>query len=278
LAPRKTIRYWTINASVFVVLSAHWLPHEWVLFTPYFPPQQAPEDFTEKKCQALVAHAVGRQPADLKIKLIRPWAVSAKLASAYRRVRVFLAGDAAHSLPPTGGLGLNTGVQDAHNLAWKLALAIRGLSGPKLLDSYERERRPIAQTNIRHSARNFDGMSDLLEVCGLHLNDLQRLQALQRSPGMLRLTGSAPPSSAVVSKALKRPSCLPRMAARGAGDRNYPADSWSKRRLYHLGPISALHHQMAPSSQAGCVPQPSTPISLSIHRPGAHPVSGSGAG
>src|SRR5665811_1288878 len=96
VAHRKGILYWIINPAAFGVLIAHWIPHEWVLFTPYFPPQQAPEDFTEKRCQALVAAAVGRQLADLRIKLIRPWAVSAKLASAYRRGRMFLAGDAAH--------------------------------------------------------------------------------------------------------------------------------------------------------------------------------------
>ena len=261
VAHRKGILYWIINPAAFGVLIAHWIPHEWVLFTPYFPPQQAPEDFTEKRCQALVAAAVGRQLADLRIKLIRPWAVSAKLASAYRRGRIFLAGDAAHSLPPTGGLGLNTGVQDAHNLAWKLALAGRGLSGPKLLDSYERERRPIAQTNIRHSAQNFDEMSDLLEVCGLNLNDLRRLQALQRSAAFCALPFAWQSTliDRLVSKALKKTSLFAMDGKRGEQARS----EFSRRipgqaRHYHfLGlDLGFLYQDGAVIAEAGRVPRP----------------------
>ena len=214
---RKSILYWTINPTAFGVLIAHWLPHEWVLFTPYFPPHQAPEEFTEEKCKELVADAVGRQPADLEIKLVRPWAVSAKQASAYRRQRIFLAGDAAHSMPPTGGFGLNTGVQDAHNLAWKLALAVRGLSGPKLLDTYELERRPVAETNMRHSARNFNDMSDLLQVCGLHLKDLRRLRALQQSPlfGLLPRNWQAAVINRLAGRQLRKTSLLAHDGERG---------------------------------------------------------------
>jgi 2-polyprenyl-6-methoxyphenol hydroxylase-like FAD-dependent oxidoreductase len=65
------------------------------------------------------------------------------VARAYRCNRVFLAGDAAHVWPPTGGLGANTGIQDAHNLAWKLAMVLRGDADEGLLDSYEAERRPV---------------------------------------------------------------------------------------------------------------------------------------
>lgn len=191
--------------------------------------------------------------------------MSAKLASAYRRGRIFLAGDAAHSLPPTGGLGLNTGVQDAHNLAWKLALAIRGLSGPKLLDSYERERRPIAQTNIRHSARNFDGMSDLLEVCGLHLNDLQRLQALQRSAAfrVLPFAWQATLIGRLVSKALKKTSLLATDGERGKQARSeFIRRIPGQARHYHfLGlDLGFIYQDGAVVAEAGCVPQPIDPI------------------
>jgi 2-polyprenyl-6-methoxyphenol hydroxylase-like FAD-dependent oxidoreductase len=265
VAYRKSILYWIVNQTAFGVLIAHWLPHEWVLFVPYFPPQQTLEDFTEKRCQELVAAAVGRQPADLRIKLIRAWAVSAKLASAYRRGRVFLAGDAAHSLPPTGGLGLNTGVQDAHNLAWKLAFAIRGVSGTKLLDSYERERRPVAESNIHHSARNFDEMSDLLEVCGLHLKDLRRMQALQRSTAfrMLPFAWQGILIDRLVSKALKKTSVLATDGKRGKQARS----EFSRRipgqaRHYHfLGlDLGFLYQDGAVITEAGRVPQPIDPI------------------
>ena len=64
-------------------------------------------------------------PDDLRIKAIRPWVLAARLARSFQQGRVFLAGDAAHSFPPTGDLGLNTGVQDVHNLAWKLAAVLK---------------------------------------------------------------------------------------------------------------------------------------------------------
>ena len=265
VAHRKSILYWTINPAAFGVLIAHWLPHEWVFFTPYFPPQQAPEDFTEKRCQALVAHAVGRHPADLKIKLIRPWAVSAKLASAYRRGRVFLAGDAAHSLPPTGGLGLNTGVQDAHNLAWKLAWVVRGLSGPKLIDSYDLERRPLAETNMRHSLRNFDEMSDLLEVCGLHLNYFWRLQALQQSTAfrMLPFAWQTTVIDRLGSRVLRKTSLLAEDGKRGKQARSeFVRRIPGQARHYHfLGlDLGFIYPNGAIIAEAGRVPQANDPV------------------
>ena len=120
-------------------------------------------------------------PPDLEIKLVKPWSLGAAVAERYRHGRLFLAGDAAHSFPPTGGLGLNTGVQDAHNLAWKLAAVLRDEAGPDLLDTYETERRPVARINLDHSVANFDQMSDLLQVVGLSLAQQERLQAAQNS-------------------------------------------------------------------------------------------------
>jgi 2,4-dichlorophenol 6-monooxygenase len=178
---RKSILYWILNPALLGVLIAHWLPDEWVLFAPYFPPQQSPHEFSEERCRRLVERAVGLAPDDLEIKLVRPWVLSAKLAARYRQGRTFLAGDAAHSFPPTGGLGLNTGVQDAHNLAWKLAAVIDERAGPELLDSYERERRPVARINLEHSVRNYERLSDLTRIAGLDLGQLRLLQAAQNS-------------------------------------------------------------------------------------------------
>ncbi len=80
---------------------------------------------------------------------ISPFRVNARRAEKYRVGRAFIAGDAAHIHSPTGGLGLNTGMQDGHNLAWKLALVVRGLADPTLLDSYEAERAPVADAVLR---------------------------------------------------------------------------------------------------------------------------------
>ena len=181
IARRQSILYWILNRSLIGVLIAQWLPDEWVLFAPYFPPQQAAAEFTEERCRTLVGLALGCTPADLRIKLVLPWALSAKLAGRYRRGRTFLAGDAAHTFPPTGGLGLNTGVQDAHNLAWKLAAVIDGRGGPDLLDTYEQERQPVARINLEHSVRNYERMSDLTRIAGLDLRYLGALQRTQRS-------------------------------------------------------------------------------------------------
>jgi 2,4-dichlorophenol 6-monooxygenase len=87
---------------------------------------------------------------DLQLEVLRHsrWQVESVLASHYRRGSVFLAGDAAHRHSPHGGLGLNTGIQDAHNLTWKLAAVLNEAADPALLDTYETERRPVARRNV----------------------------------------------------------------------------------------------------------------------------------
>ncbi len=93
---------------------------------------------------------------NLEVKVINrsTWRVSRQVASAFRNGPVFIVGDAAHRFPPSGGMGLNSGVQDAHNLAWKLAYVLRGWASEKLLDSYDAERRPVAHSNADWSVGN----------------------------------------------------------------------------------------------------------------------------
>ncbi len=184
---RKSILYWVLNEGLTGVLIPHWLPTEWVLFTPYFPPQQTPQDFTDARCRQLVRIACGLMPPDLRIQAAGAWALGSRLAETFRVGPVFLAGDAAHSFPPTGGFGLNTGVQDAHNLAWKLAAAIDGAAGPSLLDTYEAERRPVAAVNLDHSRANFFHMNDLTRIAGLDLIQLEKLQRVQHAGAFRRL-------------------------------------------------------------------------------------------
>ena len=83
--------------------------------------------------------------------------ISMRLAGAYRRGRCFIAGDAAHIHPPTGGQGMNTGIQDAYNLAWKLALVLRDVSPEGLLDSYEAERRPVGEDVVARTRTASEG-------------------------------------------------------------------------------------------------------------------------
>ncbi|HEX4498239.1 MAG TPA: FAD-dependent monooxygenase [Thermoanaerobaculia bacterium] len=119
----------------------------WVLHAPFDPARgEAAEDFTPERCRDLVARvALGAPELPVEILSVLPWRVAARLADRFREGRIFLAGDAAHVIPPLGGFGMNTGIADAHDLAWKLALTLRGQAGPALLDSYDAERRPIAR-------------------------------------------------------------------------------------------------------------------------------------
>jgi putative polyketide hydroxylase len=113
-----------------------------------------PADFTPEFCTALIRQGVGVPDLPVEVLGISPWEASAIVADRYRDGGVFLAGDAAHEMPPTGGFGLNTGVQDVHNLAWKLAAVLRGGADETLLDSYHAERQPLAQIITRSSLAN----------------------------------------------------------------------------------------------------------------------------
>ena len=119
-------------------------------------PRDAPADLSAAGLNALVAARTGR--ADIRVQSVS-WAseyqMNARLAERYRVGRAFLVGDAAHVHPPTGGQGLNTSVQDAVNLGWKLAAALGG-AADALLDSYEAERRPVAEAVLGLSTRLLD--------------------------------------------------------------------------------------------------------------------------
>jgi len=130
----------------------------WVINVSFFPDQgQRAEDFTEERCIALVRAAVGVPDLPLKIESVDmpAWDISARVADSFATRRVFLAGDAAHVMPPTGAFGASTGIQDVYNLAWKLALVLAGTAGPALLESYDAERRPVAEETVRQAMLRF---------------------------------------------------------------------------------------------------------------------------
>ena len=94
---------------------------------------------------AAMKRTIGLPDLDIEVHMINRWPLDAVVASRFKAGRVFLLGDAAHRMPPAGGNGLNTAIQDSYNLAWKLAAVIRGEAAESLLDTYEAERRPTAQ-------------------------------------------------------------------------------------------------------------------------------------
>jgi 2,4-dichlorophenol 6-monooxygenase len=118
-------------------------------------------------CAEIVRNAIGEDSASFEIRNAVPWTMTAQIAERYRAGRVFLVGDAAHRFPPTGGIGLNTGIQDAHNLVWKLRAVESGWGRPALLDSYGAERQGIAQSNSDQSLANAVKMVEVVQALGI---------------------------------------------------------------------------------------------------------------
>lgn len=168
--PRRAL-FWIIANPGFaggLVSTAD--PHRWQLTTAFDPTGESEADFTPERCIRLVRAAVGSDDLPVEIEAVASWEQGVGVAERYRDGRVFLAGDAAHVWPPAGALGANTGVQDAHNLAWKLAAVVQGQAGKGLLDSYEAERHPLATALapmiLRHQEARMTGAPEPVEMDG----------------------------------------------------------------------------------------------------------------
>lgn len=115
------------------------------------------EQMSEADMRAAIARALGCD-VEFNILSMMPWTRRELIAESYGTKRIFLVGDSAHQLSPTGGFGMNTGIQEAVDIAWKLEGALAGWGGPRLLQSYEIERRPVATFNVMEAARNLARM------------------------------------------------------------------------------------------------------------------------
>ncbi|MBB3589912.1 2-polyprenyl-6-methoxyphenol hydroxylase-like FAD-dependent oxidoreductase [Rhizobium sp. BK529] len=147
----------------------------WLLALQYFPEKgERPEDFDRNRCRELVEKAAGRAGVKAELVDARSWEMAAFLADRFSAGRCFLIGDAAHLMPPTGAFGGNSGIHDAHNLAWKLAMVVRGEANARLLDTYDAERRPVIAATLAQA--------------------LARLQQWFRDPA-----GRLPPAVAIVN-------------------------------------------------------------------------------
>ena len=155
-------------------------------------------DFTPERSAELVRTAAGVADLDVKILGVVPWTASARVAERYRTGRIFLAGDAAHEMPPTGGFGMNTGVQDVHNLAWNLACVLRGAASQRLLDTYHDERQPLGQTITQQSLNNAISMGRLNRAAGTagarpeYLNEQGMIFGAQYESSAVVPDGTAP--------------------------------------------------------------------------------------
>lgn len=112
---------------------------------------------SENECRAAIIRAMGK-PFEFEILSILPWVRRQLVAERYGTRRVFLSGDACHLTSPTGGFGMNTGAQDSVDLGWKLEALLKGWGGPRLLESYEIERKPVAERNVAEATGNLERM------------------------------------------------------------------------------------------------------------------------
>lgn len=153
----------------------------WVLSTPYhYEP-------TAEWCVRTIRAGAGDPSIEPHVVTIQDWELGAAVADRFSAGRVFLVGDAAHRITPGGALGMNTAVQDAHNLAWKLASVLQGWGTPALLESYEVERRPVAE---RNAALSWEIWKDMNKA----RNTLGAMLGFGYQSGAVIPEGSDPPS------------------------------------------------------------------------------------
>jgi len=202
----QAMLHFIYNSKLVGVFVCHDGNHgEWVLQIPFFPPFQTMDDFTEEKVRGMIWAGLGIHPTNdniastinsndeyrFDILSLRPWTMSSLVAQKYVNDSntVVLAGDAAHAFPPAGGFGMNTGLQDAHNLAWRLTLLLKSeasssslINAKSILGKYERDRKPIASQNAALSVRNYQRTLRIARACYLDAQHPQLLIKLLDSP------------------------------------------------------------------------------------------------
>jgi 2-polyprenyl-6-methoxyphenol hydroxylase-like FAD-dependent oxidoreductase len=173
---RAAMLYSVFSPDVVAMVVCHSIG-EYVIQIPYFPPYQSlEEDFSGKKLETILHAIFGPAVDNWELCSVRCWSMSSLIADQYfSDMGVALVGDAAHVFPPAGGFGMNTGLQDVHNLAWKVAWAFHNnrLKDRSVracvLQSYQRDRRPVAQENAALSVRNYQRLLHVTK--SLYLDD-----------------------------------------------------------------------------------------------------------
>src|SRR6202012_1482318 len=164
-----------------------------MFITTYFPAKgESADQFTEQRCREVLNNAIG-ESIDIDIIEVATWQPYEQVADQFRCGRVFLVGDAAHTMPPFKAGGANTAIQSAHNLAWKLAAVLGGAGGPDLLGTYQDERPPVGRFAPRQS---LTGPTVAVLPLG---DDRPELPAEEECPMFSLLIGYRYRSAAVVS-------------------------------------------------------------------------------
>lgn len=162
LRDRRAVLYHALSEQYFenfVAINGQdlWLMHH------FLQPGEAVTDYSPERLVEIIGQASGLPEVSVEVLGLSPWVMSPKAALSLREGQVFLVGDAAARLSPAGGLGLNTGLQTVHNLAWKLAAVVRGEAGERLLDSYQDERSPMAFATMENTNHNAEEIFSIVE-------------------------------------------------------------------------------------------------------------------
>ena len=153
--------YW-VGSGTFICVRP-W--NEWVMLFMYDPAQGEP-DLGEAAVIERARRVIGDADIPVEILATSKWQINHVVAQRYAEGRVFCCGDAVHRHPPANGLGTNTSVQDAYNLAWKLALVLKGQAGPGLLDSYSAERQPVGRQVVDRAMESVRNMLPISNALG----------------------------------------------------------------------------------------------------------------
>ena len=175
----QAIMYWLVNPDVSALLGPMDMDGLW-----FFMATKLPGNIDPASVDAADMIRRGTGLPDLAVEIIRgdPWLARSLIADRYRSGRAILAGDACHLHPPFGGFGMNMGIGDSVDLGWKLAATLQGWGGEDLLDSYERERRPVHQRTMNEAASNYATVGNDLLQPGLE-EDGPRGDAIRRRVG-----------------------------------------------------------------------------------------------
>ena len=163
LKDRRALLYSALSSEFFEFFVAvngtdQWLMHH------FLQPGESIADYSAERLRPLIQQASGRPDIPVEVISLSPWVMSPKVAREFRRGRILLIGDAAARLSPAGGLGLNTGLQSAHNLAWKLAAVVNGTASPALLDTYPQERHGAALWVLAHTNKNSEEIFAIVQA------------------------------------------------------------------------------------------------------------------
>nr|WP_299499317.1 FAD-dependent monooxygenase [uncultured Rhizobium sp.] len=206
VAHRPSVLYWVLQPGAdvggigmgLVRMVRPW--NEWLIVWGYDINQPAPS-VDEAHAKKVVRDLVGVADLEMTIKSVSTWTVNNMYATTLSNGRVFCMGDAIHRHPPSNGLGSNTSIQDAFNLAWKLAFVVKGKAGERLLDSYQAERAPVAKQIVTRANKSIEEFGPIFKALGL-LDSIDPVKMQQNMDARCNDTTAAEEQRAAIRKAI----------------------------------------------------------------------------